>query len=392
MGHYLVADFPTPQAALDAAAADPGSLVTFEPISYPLPAPLVVGSDTTVRAYGAHLRGVNGNHRLVRSFRDADSFAGYEGPSRISVFGGVWDCRGQDAPPGTVANAMNFCHGSRITVADATIRNVAGAHAVEVAAIDGAIIRHCRFEGFLDTGGRDFSEAVQVDLTKSPMSTDIGLWDNTPCRDVTVLDCHMGPSADLGPFGALAGNHSQVAAGTYHDRIRVLGCDVNGSLLHAIRPYAWRGAVIQGNTVVGTTGTSILVQYSTGVTVSGNTVRGSGRNGVNVSASTQVVVQGNTIADTADEYCVWVGRDDDTTSTDVLVTGNVLHGGHDAAVRLASGTHRCTVSGNLIRRGGGGDTGVSCTAGAGTTNKVIHNDIAGFGTPIAISGGTVLDH
>jgi hypothetical protein len=384
---YTVTDYPSPQDALDDSAPDPQAVVEFPPDSYALAEALVVPPHTIIRAHGALLWG-DGQHRLLRSFRDGDEYAGYDGPGNISVYGGTWDCRGQDAPAGEVANAMNFCHGRNITVADATIRNVAGAHAIELGAISGASIRHCRFEGFNDTGDREFSEAIQLDTTTGPGATTIGLWDNTPSRNVTVLDCWMGPSDELGPFGALIGGHS-MASGIYHKCIRVSDCHVEGSLVNAFRPYGWSDWTIRGCTSVNTAGTAFAVQHSRAGVISGCATRASGSNGVNVSASSDIAVSSNSIASPQTNYGVWVGSLGGDDSRDVLVTGNAIRGGPTAAVKLAVGTDNCVVSGNLLRRGSGGPTGIIAAGGPGTTNRVEDNDLDGFTTNLSNPSGTV---
>lgn len=385
---YNVADYPTPQDALDDCVLDPQAVVEFPPMSYALTAPLVVPPRTIIRAYGAYLWG-DGQHRLLRSFRDGDEFAGYDGPGNIAIYGGTWDCRGQDAPLGEVANGMNFCHGRNIVVAAATILNVAGAHAIELSAVSRASIRNCRFGGFNDTGDREFSEAIQLDTTTSAAATTIGLWDDTPCRNVTVHDCWMGPSDELGPFGALIGGHA-MASGVYHQYIRVSDCHVDGSLLNGIRPYGWSDFTVHGCAVVDTDGTAIAVQRSRAGVVSGCNIRGSGSNGVNVSASSDIIVSANSIANPQANYGVWVGSLDGNDSHDVLVHGNAIRSGPAAAVKLAAGTDNSVVAGNLLRRGSGGPTGIVAAAGVGTMNRVEDNDLDGFTTNLINSSGTIL--
>ncbi|HEX6970274.1 MAG TPA: right-handed parallel beta-helix repeat-containing protein [Micromonosporaceae bacterium] len=385
--HYDVGDYASPQAALDAAEFDPCAIVEFPPALYSLAAPLVVHSETTVRAYGAQFV-AEGQHRLLRAFRDGDSFAGYDGPHDITILGGTWDAQGQLAAPGTVVNAMNFCHARDITVMDATIRNVAGAHAIELSAVDGAVVERCRFEGFHNTGNRDYSESVQIGAPYSTATTDIGTWDATPCRRVSIVGCRMGPSVALGPFGAIAGDHVR-AANVYHDGIRVIDCDVDGSLRFGIRPYAWRDFAVRGNTIRGTAGASIIVQHCRGGVVEGNVIRNAGSNAVNVSASRGVVVGGNVVNDTATNYGIWVGTEDGEGSEDVLVAVNGVRGGAAGAAKLGVGVTGSALMGNMLRRGSGGSTGIIAAAGPGTANRCEDNDFDGFTTNISNGSGTI---
>lgn len=392
MGDFSAADFPSLQAALDAARDDPGSRVRAVPgESYPLATELRIYGKTRLEAWGADLFGVDGNHRLLRSYSDGDSYSGYNGPSDITVLGGTWDCRGYDSPPNALLNAMDFCHGHNINVVGCRIRNVVGAHAVEFAAINGGSVRDCRFEGFFDPGDREFSEAVQLDWPRVG-STDIGLWDGTPCRGISVTRCAMSSSEQLGPFGALVGSHGDNLPPARHEWIKVADCEVDKSLSFAVRAFGWRDSVVHGVTAFDTDGTAFLVQNSDGLAVHGNTVREAGRNGFHVGSSQRVAISGNVVNRTRDQYGIWVGKyGQGDGSSDVLVSGNVVSGAALAGVRLSAGANRCVVEGNMLRRDGGGDTGVSCAAGAGTSNRVARNSITGFATAVDVVSGSVDD-
>lgn len=382
-----VDDYATVQAAFDAAT--PGSVVRFTPgATYPLAACVEVRGGITIEAHGATIQG-DGTQTLLHNVCVGETYSGYGGHSGISVYGGVWDARGYLAPVGTlVVNALAFSHARGIRLVDVTVRNVAGAHAVELQGVNGAILDRCRFEGFADcTVGqtRQFSEAVQIDSPRSATSSGWPDHDDTHCRDVLITGCYMGPSADCGPFGALAGNHSDSTTSMYHEVIRVLGCYVESSLLYAVRPYRWRDSIVANNVFRDLGGTAVLDEQCAGLVVADNVIRRPENSGINVTGSADVVVSGNLVADTADNYGVYV-----SDSTDVLVAVNGVHNAQDAACRLAPGADRCVVHGNLLRRSAGdGNTAITCAGGAGTVNRVTHNDTASYGTGVSVTNGTV---
>lgn len=390
---YVATNYDTPQDALDDAETDPYAVVEFPPKLYELEEKLVVHDSTEIWSYGAYFKGINGNHGLLRSFRSTDSFSSYNGPSHISVYGGTWDCDGQNAPPNTVTNGLNFCHGSNIKVIDVTVKNVAGAHGLELSAIRGATVQNCKFLGFIDNTtaqNRQFSEAIQVDITKSSASAEIGDFDNTPCKNITINNCHTSNSNELGYFGALVGGHVTVE-NIWHEKIRVINCDVSGSLSYGIRPFGWQDSVITGNTIEDTGGTSILTQHSRNLSIIGNIVRNSGSNGINVSGSYGINVQANNVVGTIANYGIWVGTSDGIGSNDVVVQNNYVKNANLAALRLSSGADNCLVAGNRLVRGTtGGSTGIICASGVGTTNRIVDNSLLDFITALSNTSGTVI--
>lgn len=374
------ADPTNPQVALDAARLTPGSHVIFLPgLAYPIAERLRVFSDTRITAHGAYIHAVNGNHRLLANFEETDSFAGYEGNSDIAVEGGVWDCKAHEDQSDDVANAMNFIHCRSVRVRDITVLNVHGAHAVELAAVWNAWVSDCEFRGFHDPGGREFSEAIQLDWPKSPASTAIGLWDSTPCVGITINRCVMGASEDLGAFGALVGSHGAIPT-LRHRRVAVTGCEVEESLSYGIRAWGWQDVVISDNRISETAGSSVLIQHTDAFTATGNVVREAGRNGFNLGGSSRGVVTGNTVALTVDQNGIWLGQVDGAGAAtfDTLVADNLVSDANDNAIRIAAGCSRNVVVQNVLRRGAtGGTTGV-VNASGNTTNEVTRNNFHGF--------------
>lgn len=357
-GSGLVDDTAGVQAALDAANSAGGGTVIIPSGVYLISDFLVVRSDTTITASGATLRAV-GDTGLLRSFAATDSFAGYGGNSRIRVFGGIWDGNAGDGSDDTTTattNVMGFIHGRDILVRDATIRNVSSAHGIELNAIDGGRVIGCRFEGFRDNSGddsRQFSEAIQIDVTASPGSSSIPLYDDTPSRNVLVQGCYMGAAVDgsgHGPFGKLVGSHT-APAGVMYEGIRVIGCLVDGALDIAIRAYSWRRSVIAGNVIVNAASHGIA--HDTADDQLGSTI-----------------IADNTIVDAGGSGIVVNGASGLLT-TNTRITGNIVSSAELAAISCQY-CDEPSVVGNSVR--GGGITGIFFQHGVGgqiTGNTVV---------------------
>ncbi|MGW0865734.1 right-handed parallel beta-helix repeat-containing protein [Streptomyces sp. NPDC002611] len=392
------------QAQLDAAGDAGGGIVYVPPgLTYGIDTFLVVHEDTTIWAYGATFKAI-GNSGLLRNFKTTDLFAGYTGRSRIRVLGGTWDGNAAHSGVGTVTsetNIMNFVHCRDVTVRDAVLTNVSTAHALEFNGCDGGRALNCQFLGFKDNsvgGTRGFSEAVQVDITKSGSSS-IGDFDNTPARNILVQGCYFGPSTRLGAFGRAVGSHTLVAGITY-DNIQVLDNRIDGTLQEGIHPYGWTRAVIARNVITGTGKSGILATLTdpattsvapTGLNISDNVIDGAGEDsGIRVLSYPAykypgVVISGNVIRSVTGngihaEHCqspsITGNRVTSTTSTGIYahysdganLTGNTCRSVGSNALNL-SGTVGATVAGNTVD-GTSSNFGVFVGQGSdGTTNS-----------------------
>jgi parallel beta-helix repeat protein len=408
------ADRPKVQAQLDAARDAGGGIVYVPPgKTYGIDTFLVVYDNTTIWAYGATFKAI-GNSGLLRNFKGTDLFTGYTGHSHIRILGGTWDGNAANAGVGTVTsetNIMNFVHCQDITVRDATLTNVSTAHALEFNGCDGGRALNCRFLGFKDNssgGTRGFSEAVQVDITKSGSSS-IGEFDNTPGRNILVQGCYFGPSTRLGAFGRAVGSHTLVAGITY-DNIQVLDNRIDGTLQEGIHPYGWKRAVIARNVITGTGKSGILATLTdpattsvapTGLNISDNVIDGAGEDsGIRVLSFAAykypgVVISGNVVKSVTGngihaEHCqapnVTGNRVEATTSTGIYahysdgatLTGNTCRSVGSNALNV-SGSVGVTVAGNTVD-GTSSNFGVFVGQGSdGTTNA----------TDVVVSGNAI---
>lgn len=175
---------------------------------------------------------------------------GYTGHSRITVEGGLWNMRGTTSGLTASAMCMSFGHCENIMVRDVEIRDVSGYHAIELNSTNHGRIQDCRFLGYVDPGGRDFSEAVQIDLAKSSgVFGGFGPYDHTACEDIAVTGCYFGASGTAGttawPRGV--GSHSATIT-KWHRRIRIANNAFEELLQFAVSAYVWEDVTIVGNT------------------------------------------------------------------------------------------------------------------------------------------------
>lgn len=368
------------QAALDAANNAGRGLVLIPPGSYRLTTYLTVRSNTVVSAYGAYLFGL-GSHSLLRNFSlvgTPDSFAGYGGNSYITIMGGIWDNRGHLAASDVKNNCITFNHARAIRCQDMTIRNVASYHGIELNAVDGGRILNCRAEGFTDnsaTSNRGHSEAFQIDVA-APASSTIGLWDNTPSRDIAIIGCSAGPAIDgsgMGTWGALAGSHTTPVGGFY-DQIRIIGCSMpSGALQYGVHAQGWRDSVIEGNTFASPGASGIFVEGgSGGVIVRGNVIRSSGSNALRCDQA-GAVIDGNVIIGTVTNHGIYLDG-----ATACMIRNNRIESAFSAAIRLANASTGVFVSGNKVIRNAITVNGVSLS-NAATGCIIVGNDFKGQG-------------
>jgi hypothetical protein len=243
---------PGIQLALNAARDMGGAWVLVPPGVYLIGSTLRIYSNTrlTLMAGAEFRRNVAGT--MLINGDAGQSLGGYTGHSRITIEGGLWNMRGTTAGLTASAMCISIGHATDIVIQDLEVRDVSGFHAVELNSTTHGVIRNCKFRGYVDPGGRDFSEAVQLDLAKSSeVFGPFGPYDHTPCEDVLVTGCHFGASGTAGttawPRGV--GSHSATIT-KWHRRIRVSDNSFEGITQYAVSAYNWEDVTVTGNTFV----------------------------------------------------------------------------------------------------------------------------------------------
>ncbi|WP_326592872.1 glycosyl hydrolase family 28-related protein [Streptomyces brevispora] len=245
IGNGVTDDAPAIQAALNAARDAGGGTVLIPAGTYRLASlPLRIYRNTHLRCLpGARLIRALDTTMLING--DAGQNYGiYTGHGNITVEGGTWDMRGTVVTASSMC--MSFGHAEGITVRGITVLDLPGYHGVEFNAVKNGRVLNSVFRGYINPGSRDFSEAIQIDLAKSHDEFGgFGPYDDTPCVDILIDDCTVGPSGTPGttswPRGI--GSHS-ASPNKQHRDIRIIGCRFEGCLQYAIGAYVWSGVVI----------------------------------------------------------------------------------------------------------------------------------------------------
>ncbi|MGW4300437.1 right-handed parallel beta-helix repeat-containing protein [Streptomyces sp. NPDC004646] len=236
------------QAALNAARDAGGGWVIVPPGTWNVSAlPLRIYRNTRLTlADGAVIRRAGAGTMLLNGDA-AQNLGGYTGHGSIVIEGGVWDSRAADYP--TSAMCISIGHAEDVTIRDCLIKDVCGFHGIEMNSTKRGRIINVTALGYKDPDGtRNFSEAFQIDLAKgSSYFGGFGPYDDTPCTDILVEGCSVGPSGTAGTtsWPRAFGSHS-ASPGKPHTDIRVRDLRAEGLTQFAIGGYTWQDTIISG--------------------------------------------------------------------------------------------------------------------------------------------------
>jgi hypothetical protein len=177
----------------------------------------------------------------------SQSLGVYTGHGNILIEGGTWDSRAISYP--TSAMCISIGHAEGVTIRDTVIKDVCGFHGIEMNSTKRGRIINVTANGYLDPDGtRTFSEAFQIDLAKgSSFFGGFGPYDDTPCTDILVEGCSVGPSGTSGTtsWPRAFGSHSASPSKPHTDiRVRDLRCD--GLTQFAVGGYTWQDVIVSG--------------------------------------------------------------------------------------------------------------------------------------------------
>lgn len=216
--------------ALNAATVAGGGVVVIPAGQYKVLGNLTItGDNTHIRAYGASLHLANG--------LNCAGNAPYNGPSHVSIAGGVWDF----SISVVSTDGLYFAYCQDVVVEDLVIQNVPDWHGIEFNSS-----RRCTARGVWLRGHRIIS--VNGTTSKEAIQIDRGA-DHTHCSDITIDGCRMSQLDGVNPgWGKLTGNHVG-DEGYYYENIRVTNNHVEDAQDYAIGAMQWRNSIISGNTI-----------------------------------------------------------------------------------------------------------------------------------------------
>ncbi|MFE0877324.1 right-handed parallel beta-helix repeat-containing protein [Streptomyces smyrnaeus] len=389
-------DAPALQTALDAARDAGGGWVIVPPGTYrcaTLPLRIYRRTRLTLAPGASFLRGAPETFLLNGDASQA--YGGYTGHGDLIIEGGLWDMQAP-AFPTDPDMCISIGHARNVTIRDLEIRDVAGYHGIEINSTKQAVISGCSFRGYLDTGGRGFSEAVQVDgAFRASVFGGFGPYDSTPTEDLVMRDCYVGPSGTAGTVAWPSGVGSHSATwGRWHRRIRVEGNTFEGGAQYAVKPYIWEASAISGNTFAacggGVWARTLDSSKVADRTDSDGVDRGSSQ------LSTGLVIDSNVFTGTAGfSEPIYVQGEDSGRWYGLAVTGNTIDGsaGSENGIRLEY-VSRYTVTGNVVSNIA--NTGISqqwVSDGVVASNRVYELGGSGIscddGTDMLIDGNLI---
>ncbi|WJV20678.1 right-handed parallel beta-helix repeat-containing protein [Rossellomorea marisflavi] len=258
-GNGIYDDAPAIQKSLDYVLLHNGGVVRLTSGDYVLNSTLYTYQDTSIVCDSdANFKRNHTSYMLMNAERGANHY-GYKGNGNLLISGGVWDAAG--AAVQNMRNTFALGHAENIIIRDLIIKDTSGSHAIEINACRDVLIENCRFMGFYDTGDRDFSEAIQLDLMKdSTYFGAFGAYDHTPCENITIRNCHFGASGTIGTkaWGRGVGSHSSTK-GVWHQNITIVNNYFDNLSYQAVRAYNWRDVIVHGNHILNC-GAGIQIQ------------------------------------------------------------------------------------------------------------------------------------
>ncbi|MCP3025426.1 right-handed parallel beta-helix repeat-containing protein [Halobacillus sp. A5] len=377
------------QTVFDEANDSDGIEVLFPPGTYRVTDPLYIRKNTKVIAHNAIIDKKHDGTFLLNIESDSED-TGYDGHGNIYIEGGIWN---SNAPDYTGGTAFVFGHGENITFRDITLLDVNPGHAIEFNACKNVLVDASKFFGMVDVDGKEYSEAIQLDLMKSQgvFPWKDSNFDNTPCQDVIIQNCLFGASEENGAWGRAVGSHS-ATADRWHERIFITNNIVKDCHHWAFRAYSWNDVTINDNMIFdcgggisldpnavdgsddtdtdgNATGTSNKIER---FTIQGNRIKGGGSYGSAMSITgdddnllVNATISDNQVIDYDGGYALYISRvTDSTISNNILknvelaiklsecwlvnVTGNLLRSVAETGIEAFSNNEEINISGNSL--------------------------------------------
>jgi hypothetical protein len=239
-------------------------------------------------------------------------YPGYSGHGNIVIDGGIWDGNVTNFPESF--DAFGIARGANIIIRNVEFRDVVDYHAIDLCACRDVIIENCRFVGFINTGGREYSEAIQIQEHTSEGFGQFGPFDATPCLNITVRNCYFGASETPGTqaWATGIGHHSRVKD-EYNEGIKVIGNYFDGLTYVAVRPMKYNDVIIENNKFINC---QDAVRFSQ---ADGNGVHDEGI----PQAGKNYIIRNNFFKNIAGE-CIDVYSYENAKAQNIIITGNVF--------------------------------------------------------------------
>lgn len=257
------------------------------------------------------MQSATGIHMLMNRTDPNGQQTGYTQCRDINITGGTWDGNATGAKD---ANCLYFGHAKNITLTNTTVKNNSGAHLIEFAGVQNALVENVELYGYTickETGytaSQADKEAIQLDHCSSVSAPAMKPYDGTACDNVTIRNCNIHD------YMAGIGTHTQGANASTN--IKITNNTFRSISNACINLQKFSNITISNNTAKNCT-TFVYASGSKG-TISNNKatngtsykpVTSSGlraKNGITISNGSNFTIKGNTFEKAkSNGICVW---------------------------------------------------------------------------------------
>lgn len=326
-GRHIVRDTIGFQRALNQAKKTPVAI--YVPAgTYYIAKELVIYHHTTLILHKDAVVRRMSNGALLKNGRKP-GYQGYNGNGHITIKGGTFDQYGH------VLNfnntIMSLGHAAEIKIEDVTFKNVVGGHAIDACGLDGFHVKNCRFLGFRDDSGkRQFSEAIQIDLQLKDSFPKFGYYDGTPTRNVLIEGCYFGNSGEpmMTAWNRAIGSHAS-QYDIFYENIFIENNTFDGMNDYAVTLLKSRTVKVSGNQFINCGGAVRYLavnkgKYSTSLA------------GIDqgVQAGETVIIENNDFKSIRQEDVILIKGYNGVKNQDIYVINNTFSQEDTCAVRL----------------------------------------------------------
>ncbi|GGB10728.1 pectate lyase [Macrococcus hajekii] len=326
-GRHLICDTIGFQRALNQAKKQPVEI--YVPVgTYYIVKELVIYHHTTLILHkDAVIRRIS-NGALLKN-GEKPGYKGYEGNGHIKIKGGTFDQFGH------VLNfnntIMSLGHAREIKIEDVTFKNVVGGHAIDACGLDGFHVKNCHFLGFRDDSGkRQFSEAIQIDLQLKDSFPKFGYYDGTPTKNVIIEGCYFGNSGEsmMQPWNRAIGSHAS-QYDIYYENIFIENNTFEGMGDYAVTLLKSKTVHVTGNKFYNCAGGVRYLAVNKGKY--STTIEGEEKG---VQAGEEVIISRNEFQSIKNEEVILIKSYKGVKNSDIYIYDNTFSENENCVIKL----------------------------------------------------------
>lgn len=269
-------------------------------------------------------------NRLDPDATESTGEKGYSQCRDIVITGGTWD---GNATGDDDANCLYFGHAKNITITDTIIMNNSGAHLIEFAGVQNALVENVELYGYTMCKAKDYTalqadkEAIQIDYCSAGSAPAMKPYDGTACDTITIRNCNIHD------YMAGIGTHTEGSKASTN--IRIENNTFKNITNACVNLRNFKSTTISKNTAKNCT-TFVYASGSQGTIVSNKVTNGTSykpktseglraKNGITISNGSSFTIDNNTFEKAkSNGICVWNGST--ATIKNNKIKNNKLYG------------------------------------------------------------------